>query len=314
MNNRLLNKKKMLLRLLIMLCCSFILFGCIGKKAPNESQIEEDLQTNVVEYKEFLKLKDYEITQSLTEDNTYTATIDIIAESQYAEFQLNADVIYTKYDQGWKMDDCVITKKDVQVKTYPTGEQVAELIREGYGDSDWQNNGFGKIIGNVVLNENEKSITYSGTYEEELTSHITTTYTIDSYWEYDSESDNWKYTDYDVNKKSKLSGIEGEWTYTDNTTYAYLFSPIIISNLTENGFDICDKGLGTNIAHVEMVTDGKNDAVIYEGECSYSYQSYSGTGTISVSFSKGKNNSTLIVTLIQVSSKLIVGNQANIPY
>ncbi|WP_278453726.1 hypothetical protein [Thomasclavelia spiroformis] len=114
----------------VFICFTFILLitsGCSNNaNQPDNDLIKNDLKTSLTEYKEFLDLNDYKIDKSKTEDKTFTATIYVTANGQYATHSLVAEVSYTRYDQGWQMDTCDWSNLEFSITNYPQSEEIIQ--------------------------------------------------------------------------------------------------------------------------------------------------------------------------------------------
>ncbi|BFK23202.1 hypothetical protein F300043A5_14970 [Massilimicrobiota timonensis] len=113
----------------IILYLSFVLIlvsGCGNSSQPDNDSIKNDLKTSLKEYKDFLTLNDYKIDKSKTDDKTFTATIDVTANGQYATHSLIANIFYTRYDQGWQMDACDWSDVEFSITNYPQSEEIMQ--------------------------------------------------------------------------------------------------------------------------------------------------------------------------------------------
>lgn len=298
---------KKLLCMILVLCLCIPLAACGFEKqpeAPSESLLEQDLQEEITSYKEFLTLKSFEVEQSLTEESNYTATIAVVAESTYAEYQLSADVSYTKYDQGWDMDTCDLEEKEYSVVRYPSSDDVMEWIVSGEATSDesWCSQTF------VDMTENGDTIELSGVYEENMGSYITAENDVISTWEYYSDEDTWKYRGDDVTSTIKLKDdIEGKYSLKGG-------GEIIISNVSEDGFDVCATAYNTNVVHVEY-SETWNQIYYYSGTgLSYSYGFHEETNSRVVVYFSGSEDHLRIGFIIDASGTSSLSDFADIAY
>lgn len=246
---------------LLAICCCMCLVSCGAEKAPkapDDKLIQADLEEEVTYYKDFLSLKEFEIQQSLTEETEYTATISAVAESAYAEFELTADVVYTKYDQGWGLDSCDWQELGHTLEHYPDTEEVSEWIQSGNGLSDaaWCSQQV------IELSENGETVRSVGTYESWLGSCILITHKSASSWAYNSVTDNWDYRGSDESADISLHNLEGKYA---SSSYE---GDIIISDVSDDGFNIQDTALSTNSIRVSY------DKISDDGQFIY----YKGTG------------------------------------
>lgn len=294
---------------LLAICCCMCLVSCGAEKAPkapDDKLIQADLEEEVTYYKDFLSLKEFEIQQSLTEETEYSATISAVAESAYAEFELTADVVYTKYDQGWGLDSCDWQELGYSVVNYPDVEAATEWIRNGLGRSDekWKNQE------NITVNEdtNLQTVIVHGNYKNSLGGRIDVVNNVVSRWSYDSNSDSWQINSSDGSEQVSLKKIEGIFSskYHDGS--------IIISNVTEDGFDVCDTAFNTNTVHVTYheTDDGfirfTGSGVDYNATKALNSYSFNNEGTnadITVTFSGNEEKVTVTYTVAATTTYYI---------
>lgn len=223
----------------VALCVTLMLTACGSgnKNAPDKATLEEDLSSSLADYKGFLSLGSYEIERSMTEDSNYTATIDIVAEaaSGCAEYRLTADVSYTKYDQGWSLDDCELTEEGYEIIEFPSEVEVPDwdsLAGEGTKIMT-------KSISVEVYDEEDGVVVHKEPYEDIQEQYEEYGNTF-SYWNYRNDSDTWENCDNmsigpssECIKFELTQSIAGTWR-----TYTPTDSTAIISNVTNTSFDL----------------------------------------------------------------------------
>lgn len=222
-------KKKILLIFVVIILS---ITGCSnGSKEPSEDLIKSDLESSLTKYKDFLTLSDYKVDKSKTENNTFTATIDVTANGQYATHKLSSNVVYTKYDQGWQMDKCTWKERDCEINNYPSSDEIMNWIN--YSDK-------GVIIkeidgDNGVLNITRAIETIVANYIHILDEEIET-------YNYNSEIGIWEYEKTENNGRTITIDKELEGTYysIEKGTIAQ------ISDVSEDSFRFAIKGIEQN--------------------------------------------------------------------
>ena len=239
------------------------------KIEPTTDQIAEDLQAPLSDYKEFLAVNNCSVNDSTTEGNTYAANLIVSALSKYAEYDLTADAKYILNDEGWTLDNCVLTENGYQIASYPDAETMTRLVNEN--DALVQDELDGQTCSK--LKTESTTIIYEGAISKEINSHVTKVGTVTSDWEYNSFTDGWDFLNKEDEIRYELSGIEGEWI-SGAAKAQGLEGSITVSNYTGTGFDVSCKTYNTNTVHVEYTgMQGKN-YLVYEGDgINYSFHS-----------------------------------------
>lgn len=266
--------------------------------SPKQSQIEDDLESNLADFRSFLTLNSFEIAQSLTENRNYSATIDVVAMSEYAEFQLSADVSYTKYDQGWSMDDCTWTETSYQITNYPTESTIASWI-EADDSLTSHFTKYGECNSTQLTESGYGAFTYIQSVEDTAGSYMTRTIDLISLWNYDSESDEWSWSSLDTEYGTPtLSGVDGTWI----PTFGSVSQSITISNISSSNdaFDVTYNTYdGFNVSD-----ETQTYRLVYDDDTGYySYSSSSGRHYVEVAFQfdKDENQGAIMFTDVQGS-------------
>lgn len=237
--------------------CICLLSACSGS-APQDSQILEDLQSEVVNYKEFLSVEEFEVEQSKTEKDTYSATLKVKASSTYADFDMRADVEYLKYDQGWDITECDWTEQGYTVVSYPDETEMTSIVNsdEKMISKELGNQTYVEVVGNG------DTITYTGTVEQTINPFVSLSGEVTSTWIYNPNNDLWEVDSSQIvdDFQYDLKNIEGVWKNSNGD------DEIIISNVTDTGFDIESVSLQTGMFHVEQAEDNSGMNIIgYRG-------------------------------------------------
>lgn len=215
--------------LAVLLCVmALMLNGCGGDPQPNEELIRSDLESALTGYKDFLTLENYEIEKSETNDNDFFASVSIDAISTYAEYSINAEINYTKYDQGWQIDDCEWLESSYEITQYPTEEDIENANRQYLEGKSWGNN---YVMNNMTCDGD--TIICNGVTTEMASDFIALQHNIENLWVYNEELDEWEPTNSGQSVEEEYTidkSIEGTYT-NDGLT-------VVISNVTETGFDL----------------------------------------------------------------------------
>lgn len=186
----------------ILVMVSFGLIGCSsGGNAPSEKQIKEDLQQclqgETIEY----NITKCTVDQSMTEENSYNASLTLEAEGKYSDYILSANVNYTKYDQGWSMDYWDSEQQSYQLVRYPTENDMDELLDNRVGQVS---KALQYPTYNTLSTGNE-TVTYEGTVNYEVNNYATLTGDVTSTWVYNSYQDTFEFDNDSSNLKPQFS-------------------------------------------------------------------------------------------------------------
>lgn len=251
-------EKIMRKKIIILLVCSFLLCGCGREDSVNqgevvagnsnkksaavgavgEERIASDIQESLSTYHQSvfgypLKIREYTVQKSLTEDRTFTAQLEVLAESVYADFQYTADIQYTDYDQGWAMDGCTWELNKYYAVKYPD-ESAMEQIKDESNVSQQEE---------ISLSFENGEIFYQGAdvIDWSPMAHCSKAVAIE--WCYNPYGDWWmekhRSSGIDSEKCTLSSVLEGVWSLGQGDTAT-------ISNVSDSGFD-----LEINAAHYE---------------------------------------------------------------
>lgn len=97
-----------------------------GKKGPSKDVIQADLENALHEIPNAV-LTGVSTEKSLTEDNRYEITLQVSAATNYADWQIDCDMSYTKYDQGWMLDDIDWNSKNYVIARTPDSNTLSDI-------------------------------------------------------------------------------------------------------------------------------------------------------------------------------------------
>ncbi len=230
----------------------------LDREKPAEQQLQADITAALEEKNQNAQLLNSEVIKSLVGEGTYFISVSLSAETEYADWKYEADLYYTKYDQGWILD-----KVSWQVEHYEQIRTPEVEAMAAYAE-DYLKNLDGNIakIANKILpmempvmekefvEAKDKDaiklswiVTSHGTFGKMLTPYT-------SYWEYDAENDNWKliedkdnyygYYEFDSGKwtvqvTEDILNFEGSWS--DEISPFNVPVNVTIENFSYEGFD-----------------------------------------------------------------------------
>ncbi len=273
-----------------LLLCACLLCSCGSKStAPTDAMLKEDLSASLREYAPIQEFKDFEVETSLTEENSYTATVSVNTSNEFSEAVFQADLQYTQYDQGWKIDFCNWTLSDHSVTDYPDVEYLTPLVKNEPSNAEAtpsKSPFFTQQTCTSVVPVGDGSIWCVGTVPGDSNKYATEQYEFTSQWVYDPLHEGWYCFDYSWSCTTVFEDLSGSWPSRHSSG-----ETITISNFTQEGFDIRCSALKTNTVHVENTYDSR----------------YSGTGVSGTLYNGGKvQNSDIIVLLLVHEDEILI--------
>lgn len=160
------------------------------KNGPEEPSIQLDIEREISVIPN-MKLNDISVIKSLTEENYYEATLQITAATNYADWKMECDISYTKYDQGWMLDEIDWNSKEYVIARTPDVDTLSEIannteISVYYRDT--------LPVENATVDvSNVEDTGIIGLHWTKIYDYMHAT-CIGEYitmWNYDSEIDNW---------------------------------------------------------------------------------------------------------------------------
>lgn len=230
------------------------------KNAPSNDLIMGDLKGALQSKNEYATLTGVETIKSLTNDGTYSITLAVTAETKYADWAYEADMSYTKYDQGWMMDSIRWNSESYVVARYPEDDVMTAYVNNYFASFD------GWIINELVPIENgfiEKELVANAqTHEYETVDvpssdqlifgwnaakqlrHGEYTASYRSAWQYAPDIDEWvlmKAEDSHSYHGYQIYIAFDDYTLYDvdfSGTYESDFGTVAISNYSKDAFDV----------------------------------------------------------------------------
>lgn len=276
--------------LFALLLCTCLFCSCGSKStAPTDAMLKEDLSASLKDYAPIQEFADFEVETSLTEENKYTAKVLVTTSNEFSEAVFYADLQYTQYDQGWKLDCCDWTFSDCTVTDYPDADYLAPLVKtepDGAEATPSKSPFFTQQTCTSVVPIGDGSIWCVGIASGDSNKYATEQYEFTSQWGYDPLCAGWTCFDYCWSRTTVFEDLSGSWPSLHNSG-----ETITISNFTQEGFDVRCSSLKTSTIPVESTYDSQ----------------YSGTGVSGTLYNGVKvQNSDIVVRLIVRENDVVI--------
>ena len=171
------------------------------KNTPDQKLIQEDLEQALFEHNQYASITGIETVKSLTNEGTYSITLNVTAETKYADWTYEAELTYTKYDQGWMVDDVDWVKENYNQVRIPDSAAMNEYVAEYLPNHQLlqKYSSYGEYMFPIesstvefefcdAVNDSALIFRWYSVYRGKFQT-MTCPYT--SYWEYDEKIDNW---------------------------------------------------------------------------------------------------------------------------
>lgn len=277
--------------LLFVLLLSFSLFGCNSDAAndepkgtasqtpiasqpetedpaangPSQTVIQKDLEDALAVKNGYATITDHTIVKSMTEETSYSVTLSVSAETKYADWQYEVDMDYTKYDQGWMLDDVEWITANYLLTRIPSESEMISFANDFFSTHEYESiNKLAGITAGSIRSDNvsETGLLSFSWSTDIIYKHGISTAEYDSEWYYDAQKDNWalataedttnSYSD-DLKIIETIHNVEvtrdfsGEWSLGSGNTIA-------ISSFSSSGFDATWEGNSGSFRHLISMT------------------------------------------------------------
>ena len=217
---------KRIIALAVIVLLLFGLFGCGGNKddstrkessikepatesteddeqvddVPSDEIIANDLKYALSIENEFAAITETSVVKSFTEDSYYSVTLTVNASTKYADWKYEADMSYTRYDQGWMVDGVEWVSDSYELVRIPDVDVMVDYAEEYLPNhetySDVWFTGYmvpmrSPSINFGMNNEVDANVLELSWVGEEYLKHAIREHTFNSLWQYDPEIDNW---------------------------------------------------------------------------------------------------------------------------
>lgn len=223
----------------------------ISKNAPSPDTISTDIAEALAQKNPYATVTNIEPVKSLTNEGSYQITVNVTAESVYADWEYEADLYYTKYDQGWMVDPVDWNTENYTLTRIPDSDAmsaIADNFLSSYDDT--RLNDMAPVqSGNVILYPDSFDtgiLSFEWKAVTESLKHAQYAVSYSSEWAFDPSSDSWhlleeadpdtyRYCGFTIKEKSKtlaaIADFSGNW-----------YDALTISNFSPNGFDLTWNG------------------------------------------------------------------------
>lgn len=201
--------------------------------SPAQSLIQSDVE-NALSALPTAVLTNLATKKSQTTDTRYKATLQVSATTTYADWQMECDVSYTKYDQGWMLNEIDWNSKEYVIARIPDVDTLSEIannteISVYYRDTLPVENA--TIDVSNVEDVGVIKLHWTKIYDY---MHATCIGEYITMWDYDPETDSWVFLPSD----DDFGFFRQETVIPDSVDFTGYWDGIEISNFTWDGFDV----------------------------------------------------------------------------
>ncbi len=206
---------------------------------PSKSLMQTDILDALSVENAYASITSAEVVKSLTNDDTYSMTLDITAETTYADWQYQAEMFYTKYDQGWMLDEVNWLSEEYVLARTPDVDTILALVNEEEALSEIVPMDTGVLDYDDIFES--ETLLFSWENRVQLKhAHYWAAYT--TRWVYNAASDTWCFTDYDDDSaylaerydfNNENLDFSGSWGVDNAPIYDF-----IITGFSQSGFTL----------------------------------------------------------------------------
>lgn len=215
--------------------------GGSGKKAPSSDLISADLEKALKSENPHAEIQNTETIKSLSGEDGYDLTLKVTAKTKYASWTYQADMHYTKYDQGWMMDTIHWTSGDYFLVSLPSAEDLSKMsvaLERIVNSENFE------MQSNDSMQTGAIALSWSQSSRRNL-GHGKSISDCTAPCRYDAKSDNWEVVEDEISYKNEqykpAVDFSGYWVCEGYEEAASRLgtknSPFTISNFTAEEFD-----------------------------------------------------------------------------
>jgi hypothetical protein len=281
------------------------------ENAPDQNLIQEDLEKALLEHNQYASITSIETVKSLTKEGTFLITLSLTAETKYADWTYEAEMNYTKYDQGWIVDNVNLSSGEYILVRLPDEDAIIDLVNS----MDAPTYDYDKItpVESGVLNVSDTLETEELNFSWSVIHkkmHAEECEDITMRLKYSAEDDTWRYIPFTEDMEFLRSitikpydvDLSGFW----DSQYAY---GITIENFTWDGFDLHTTSFqtGTINTHFHKISGNPNSNVpsfgwYSDGEGYYCEFSFGVDGTTFKLYSFGGRTDVTLHEYLKISN------------
>ena len=162
--------------------------------SPSEDLIHLDLEATIAIENEHARITETEIVKSLTADSTFSISLTVVAETEYVDYEYEVDMTYTKYDQGWMLDDAQWNTVSHQIARFPDETSMAEYVANYLPNHKIYNTYYSDFLLPIddpyLFVNSDNTLTFDWTGTAPLL-HAEEKHPFTTQWEYNYEIENW---------------------------------------------------------------------------------------------------------------------------
>lgn len=205
-----------------------------GRTTPSNEAIQEDITNALLQKNPIVELTGVETIKSQTTDNRYKATIQVYAATTYADWQMECDMTYTMYDQGWILDEIDWNSKDYVIARIPDVETLSEIANHTEVSAYYQD-----ILPVENATIDARNVEGLGLVELHWTKtkeylHAQCVGNYITFWIYNAETDNWEFSPCD----NGFGFYSNEIVTPFSVDFTGNWDGIEISNFSWDGFNV----------------------------------------------------------------------------
>lgn len=201
--------------------------------SPAQSLIQSEVE-NALSVLPNAVLTNLTTIKSQTTDTRYIATFQVSAATTYADWQMECDVTYTKYDQGWMFDEIDWKSKEYVIARIPDVDTLSEIANNTEVSIYYRDT---LPVENATIDvSNVEDVGVIGLHWTKIYDymHATCIGEYTTMWDYDPETDNWFFLPSD----SDFGFFRQETVIPDPVDFTGNWDGIEISNFTWDSFDV----------------------------------------------------------------------------
>lgn len=234
---------------------------------PSENLIKADLQESLAKHNAHATISSVVIEKSLTEEKSFSATVLVTAKTKYADWSYEVMVAYTKYDQGWFLDNADWNSGEYALVQSPDVDTVIDWINDTDISYAFWNDMKPTVEDMVVIedtaNEDELLISW---VKFTMLAHADSFTAYTMRMKYDPMTDTWVYIQYSEEER----WLEETGINPHNVDLSGNWDGVKIENFTWGSFDL---SATSNFGDVINGHFFRIDGHPYSGEKSFGWYS-----------------------------------------
>lgn len=228
--------------LLCLILCQIMFTGC----AKSDKKVLSDVKAQFVSDYSGAQFEEIELDMVQRQTNANEkkdyASVSLIAENADVCFSCNYEVMYVKYNDGWKLEKCDMTGGQYTIKRTTVTEKDAERVVLSNYQGMYEQISFKDRKTN--LNDGSDVFVYYGSYSD---GYLTQTDEISVEYKY-SLYDGWVYNNHIKEENNKSWNILGKWSYQLGDSNMWIRINKITNEQIEFEYDFNYIGVWSNLS------------------------------------------------------------------